>query len=169
MKGPDEAASARPASVRGAWTGLLVLALGLLAGTAPACSSPPLAGSGGEPGLELVVQADVFSGLPNPEWSLEPGETGEFRQLFGRLRAADRAGRLFDGLGYRGFVVFGTEWVLTGCDELRVQAGQVVAHCGGGDRWYADPDRALERWLARSAQGRTDAGFARMLRDETGA
>jgi hypothetical protein len=66
-------------------------------------------------------------------------------------------------------VVFGTEGVLTGCDELRVQGGRVVAHCGSGDRWYTDPDRALERWLARSAEGRTDAGFARMLRGEAGA
>lgn len=168
MNGPDVAATARGGSLRAAWTGLLVLALGLLAGTAPACSAP-LAESGAEPGLELVVQADVFSGLPNPEWSLEPGETGEFRHLFARLRAADRSGRLYDGLGYRGFVVFGTEWVLPGCDEIRVQAGQVVAHCGSGDRWYADPDRALERWLARSAEGRTEAGFSRMLRGETGA
>lgn len=166
MNEPDEAATARGRSLRAAWTGLLVLALGLLAGTAPACSAP-LAESG-DPGPELVVQADVLSGLPNPEWSLEAGETGEFRQLFGRLRAADRPGRLFDGLGYRGFVVFGTERVLPGCDEIRVQGGRVVAHCGGGDRWYADPDRALERWLAASAEGRTEAGFFRTLREATG-
>lgn len=163
MSGPDAPQIARGASLRAAWTG----ALGLLAGTAPACSAP-LAESGGDPGLELVVQADVLSGLPNPEWSLEAGEKGEFRHLLARLRAADRPGRLFDGLGYRGFVVFGTEGVLPGCDEIRVQGGQVVAHCGGGDRWYADTDRALERWLVASAEGRTEAGVVRMLRESTG-
>jgi hypothetical protein len=166
MSGPDEPHIARAASLRAAWTGLLVLALGLLAGTAPACSAP-LAESG-DPGAGLVVQADVLSGLPNPEWSLEAGETGELRRHFGRLRAADRPGRLSDGLGYRGFVVFGTEGVLPGCDEVRVQGGQVVAHCGGAERWYADPDRALERWLVASAEGRTEAGLVRMLRESTG-
>jgi hypothetical protein len=167
MRGPFRGAAGERAPLRAAWTGLLVLALGLLAGTAPACSAP-LAESGGEAGPGLVVQADVLSGLPNPEWSLEAGETGELRHHFSRLRAADRPGRLFDGLGYRGFVVFGTEGVLPGCDEIRVQGGQVVAHCGGGDRWYRDPDRALERWLAASAEGRTEAGFVRMLRESTG-
>lgn len=168
MKATLNPVAAGGAAPRAPWAGLVVLALGLLAGTAPACSAPLAESGGGDPGLELVVQADVFSGLPNPEWSLEAGETGEFRHLFSRLRANDRPGRLYDGLGYRGFVVFGTEWVLPGCDELRVQAGQVVAHCGNGDRWYADPDRALERWLAASAEGRTGASVAGMLRRETG-
>lgn len=164
MDGAGRTAAKGGTPFRARWAGLAVLALGLLAGTGPACSAP-LAEGAGE--ARPVVQADVFSGRPNPEWALESGETSELRHLLGRLRGAERPGRLYDGLGYRGFVVFGTEGVIPGCDELRVQAGQVVAHCGGGDRWFADPDRALERWLAETAEGRTEADVARMLRQQT--
>ena len=165
MEGADRTAGNGGAPLRAGWAGLAVLALGLLAGTGPACSAPLAEGAAD---ARPVVQADVFSGRPDPEWSLEPGEAGELRHLLGRLRGAERAGRLYDGLGYRGFVVFGTENVIPGCDELRVQAAQVVAHCGGGDRWYADPDRTLERRLAETAEGRTDADVVRMLRRQTG-
>ncbi|HEX8276286.1 MAG TPA: hypothetical protein VF615_26840 [Longimicrobiaceae bacterium] len=164
MDGVGRAAAGGGTPLRARWAGLAVLALGLLAGTGPACSAPLAEGVAD---AQPVVQADVFSGRPNPEWSLESGETSELRHLLGRLRGAERPGRLYDGLGYRGFVVFGTEGVIPGCDELRVQAGQVVAHCGGGDRWYADPDRALERWLAETAEGRTEADVARLLRQQT--
>ena len=162
MDGEINSAAWGRTPLRGAWTGLLVLGLGLLAGTAPACSAPTSEGGG-----EMVVQAELFSGRPNPEWTLTAGETGEMRHLLDRLSAA-RAGRLADGLGYRGFVVFGTEAALPGCDEIRVQGAQVVAHCGGADRWMADPDRALERWLAATAEGRTDAAVARVLREQAG-
>ena len=165
MNGSTKTAAGGGAPGRAPWAGLLVLALGLLAGTAPACSAPLVEGAAAP---KLVVQADVFSGRPNPEWTLEAGETGEFRNLFGRLRAPTAPGGLRDGLGYRGFVVFGTEMVIPGCDEVRVQGAQVVAHCEGGDRWYADPDRALERWLAASAEGRTGAEVVRLLRENTG-
>lgn len=164
MKTTLNTAAAGRASLRAPWTGLVVLALGLLAGTAPACSAP-LSEGGAQP--KLVVQADVFSGRPNPEWSLEAGEAGEFRHLFGRLRAPAAPGGLRDGLGYRGFVVFGTEAVIPGCDEVRVQGQQVVAHCEGGDRWYADPDRSLERWLVAGAEGRAGADVVRLLRENT--
>lgn len=165
MNGSTRAAAPGGATPRAPWAGLAALGLGLLAGTAPACTAPPAEGGAGEP---LVVQADVFSGRPNPEWSLEAGESGELRHLVGRLGAPGRPGGLRDALGYRGFVVFGTEAVLPGCDEVRVQGEQVVAHCDGGDRWYADPDRALERWLAASAEGRTGAEVVRLLREHTG-
>ncbi len=114
----------------------------------------------------MQIEADVFSGLPNPRWSLSAEESAELSRRMRELPAAASPGALFDGLGYRGMVVTGLEGE---CTELRVQRGEVRARCGSETRAFTDPGRALERWLVGTGQGRAEPGTLEMLRKETGA
>ncbi|HEX2190344.1 MAG TPA: hypothetical protein VHG51_15660 [Longimicrobiaceae bacterium] len=130
-----------------------------------ACSPPPQAPGEGD---GARVEADVFSGLPNPAWELDASESGELARRFRGLAPAAGAVELHEGLGYRGFVVTGVETETGGCERVRVQGGAVQAACGGETRAYVDPERALERWLARTAEGRAEPEVVRRLREETG-
>ncbi len=52
----------------------------------------------------MLIELDVFSGLPNPRWSLGPRAVTRLHQLESTLRSS--AAKPVDppGLGYRGFV-----------------------------------------------------------------
>jgi hypothetical protein len=90
---------------------------------------------------EVVVELDVFSGRPNPEWRL----TGAAReQLLKLLRASptsqSRSGPE-SGLGYRGFVVR----ILSGATKLRMHVGGGIVEWEG---FYGrDDGRKIEKWL----------------------
>lgn len=56
-----------------------------------------------ELGTEVEVELDVFSGRPNPRWTLMAGRAAELGQLIRDLEPADRPKP--PGLGYRGFVL----------------------------------------------------------------
>ncbi len=99
--------------------------------------------------MAVIVTLEVFSGRPNPEWSLAPAQSAEFEQRLAALPAADIAG-LDDPLGYRGFSVRGR------VSPVRVFRGQVM----NGQQALADPGRRLERWLLDSGRGSIDPGLA---------
>jgi hypothetical protein len=93
-----------------------------------------------------VVTLDVFSGQPNPHWTL--GQE-ELATLLGRLdKLAPWQGRPpgVPGLGYRGI-----ETVLRGGASgevtLTVARGVVRRASAVGADTLADPGRGLERWL----------------------
>jgi hypothetical protein len=89
---------------------------------------------------------DITSGLPSPEWSLTAVEAETFSQQIAALPPVD-APALFDGLGYRGFLIF------IGSQTVRVQSGYVVVEDGNhGTKSYRDVDNQLEKWLLTSAQ-----------------
>lgn len=107
----------------------------------------------------MRVELDIYSGRPNPAWTLTAEQEGDFRGLLARLRAAGFAHR-GDGepppaLGYRGLVVTG----LAAADGRRPAAGDAVLVRGVVVLWrdagllVADPDRAAERFLARTGRG----------------
>lgn len=114
----------------------------------------------------MRVQADLFSGRPNPEWTLGEAESAAFARLFRGLDPAAGPPRADDGLGYRGLVVTGTEPWIEECEEVRVLRGRATALCADGERSYLDRERALERWLVGSAEGRVDAQVLQVLRAE---
>lgn len=114
----------------------------------------------------MRVQADLFSGRPNPEWAPDDAESAAFARLFAGLVPAPGPPCPDEGLGYRGLVVTETERWMEGCGEVRVQRGHVTARCADGTHWYLDPGRALERWLVGSAAGRLDAPVLQVLRAE---
>jgi hypothetical protein len=90
------------------------------------------------------VELDIFSGMPNPTWTLTNDEAESFVKQLSALPQTS-AREVTGNLGYRGFIVSMTE----GTDErvIRVQNGAVHV-CKGKTTVYADDTgRKLERWL----------------------
>ena len=96
-------------------------------------------------GRSLQVELDAFSGQPNPRWDLAPADGEAFLTALRALRPERAGARAPDGLGYRGIVV------RTNGEEIRLYRGMVFARRGGRVDVFADPERALERGLIRSA------------------
>ena len=98
-----------------------------------------------------VVTLDVFSGRPNPTWSLSEPVTAELLRRLQALDASKVDGPEFDGLGYRavraefqgqaeGIVVTASRGIVT-----LEQAGQRFR--------YADVGRQFELWLVNTGAG----------------
>ena len=97
---------------------------------------------------EVRVQASLYSGLPNPKWTLQTPQATELLKMLSELPASkDREPQ--QRLGYSGLRL-----------ELIQTNGDIVAfriHDGGV--WmeedvsvaYADKGRTLERWLIATA------------------
>ncbi len=64
------------------------------------------------------------------------------------------ASELAGNLGYRGFVV------LAGSDTVAVQKGLVALTGDGDPRYYADPDRDVERWLFETGESDLEPAVA---------
>jgi len=92
--------------------------------------------------MPVEVELDIFSGRPNPKWTLEPRLEAELCDKLDSL-LSDTRGSFPEppGLGYRGFLI-GME---TG--TIRVYRGTVQI----GDEVKEDPARALEKWLLETA------------------
>jgi len=90
------------------------------------------------------VELDIYSGRPNPTWTLSSQDGDSFDSKLAALPAAQPS-TLPNPLGYRGFIVR----TRRGDDETRsvVQQGHVQSTRGQATTFRSDPDRALERWL----------------------
>ena len=89
--------------------------------------------------MPATVIADVFSGLPNPQWTIAGDVLAQFQLLLASL--APFHGGLVPKpppLGYRGLIV-----QFAAGDNLLVWNGYVL---GARETWL-DPDRRMERWL----------------------
>lgn len=160
------AAEAAPRARRrnAAWR-LGIIACAVAGGAIAAMSMTPQT-----PAVTVRVEADVYSGRPNPRWTLSAANAGT---LLGRLRAlpAAAAAEPRDGLGYRGLIIR-LDPVPDGlCATIRVANG--LACCmpepGAAARDTAcrrDTDRALERWLVSSADPALEPGLLKMLTDQ---
>ncbi len=117
----------------------------------------------------MHVTLDMFSGRPNPEWTLPPGDAAALAGILGGLREEGGPPPPNpEGLGYRGFVVRGVGDALPGCDEVRVKGERLTARCGRAPRVLADPGRAAERWLVEHARDQVEPEVHEALRGETG-
>jgi len=107
-----------------------------------------LAGCGSaSPGAEVTL--GIYSGLPDPSWSLTGSQARTLAGMLDRLEPVE--GQLPEGgLGYRGFAV-----ELAGSDmgeAVRADAGLVEVTRLGGTRLYQDPERSVERWLLETGR-----------------
>ncbi|MCA8882118.1 MAG: hypothetical protein KDA73_19670 [Rhodobacteraceae bacterium] len=101
----------------------------------------------------MRVELDLFSGRPNPGWTLTAAEGAELEAMTASLPIMVKPPPRFDGLGYRGIVVrkpADPGWSLVAFrDTVRVRSEK-------GSEVRADPDAAVERWLLRKAGDAVD-------------
>lgn len=92
------------------------------------------------------VELDVFSGVPNPGWTLTDAQTAHLLAMVAALSSTETAPRSGNQLGYRGMVV------RAAATELRLHDGIVDV----GGTLYSDPERRVARWLLET--GRASVG-----------
>lgn len=98
---------------------------------------------------KVAVEVDIFSGRPNPVWTLSDVETAAFIKKLSALPPAP-AKMLSNPLGYRGLIVQMTQ----GSQDytIQIQNGVVqVMHAGAGS-YFEDRDRSLELWLVSTGK-----------------
>lgn len=97
--------------------------------------------------MSLTVTLNVFSGRPNPVWTVPEGGAAEFMDRIDKISTTSNlkpAGSLA-GLGYRGFSVRRGEEA----DSTHVHAG--IIDPGHGIPTLIADDRELEKWLLSTA------------------
>jgi hypothetical protein len=105
---------------------------------------------------EVRVELDIFSGRPNPSWTLAPPDRDE---LLRALSAAQQevAARELPGLGYRGFAVHvGGEGR---SQDFHVGAGRIET----AGKHLVDRDHAVETHLIRTMPPDIKAQFSSVL------
>lgn len=115
----------------------------------PACKWPS------PPRPTMYVEADVYSGRPNPTWRLTGADSVTLKGTVAALQPGGPAAPP-PGLGYRGIVVHNAGSVLARCLDARFYRGSVTAQCETGTRTLADPGRQVERFLAGTGLQGTD-------------
>ncbi|MFD7018632.1 hypothetical protein [Streptomyces sp. NPDC059161] len=113
----------------------------------------------------MVVEVDLYSGRPNPWFSLRPAAISELRRRIEALTPTTGGGGPYDGLGYRGLRV------LTGPDdtaaEIVLSGGLVTLRNPDGSlRRLRDHGRTLERWLLDQGVGKLDPEVVVTVRQE---
>jgi hypothetical protein len=96
--------------------------------------------------VSTEVELDVYSGMPNPTWTLSAADAALLAEKLDALPpAAPR--ELGNPLGYRGLVVD------TGAEVVRVHRGTAQVSRAGSIVVRADPGRSFERWLISTGVG----------------
>lgn len=91
-----------------------------------------------------TIELDIFSGRPNPAWTLTSDEGAALARLVANLPPAAAPADV--ALGYRGFIVT-EDSTVGGAGGMRVFAGTVAV----GGRHFKDVHGA-ERWLFDNAR-----------------
>lgn len=109
--------------------------------------------------MALIVTLDLFSGLPNPFWSVACDQAADLIQMIGAMATTATPAEP-PGLGYRGVAV------AANCPDLPRGAWHVF----GGTvtfegRTLVDTGRTLERWLVASGDGHVNAGILNAARE----
>jgi hypothetical protein len=99
----------------------------------------------------VEVELDIFSGMPNPTWSLTTAQANDLLDQLAALPPASPL-ELSGHLGYRGFIVQVEEGAER--EVIRVQAGAVQITKLAKKTYARDVDRKLERWLLDTGRPR---------------
>jgi hypothetical protein len=102
--------------------------------------------------MAILVTLQVFSGRPDPSWTLSDAEAAEFSRRVADAPPATATLPAQERLGYRGFRL---EDMAHGGLSVRVYDGAIVA----SSQLRSDPGRALERWLLTTGTKHIDAGL----------
>jgi hypothetical protein len=101
--------------------------------------------------MSVTVTLDIFSGRPNPTWTLDDEEA---RQLLDRVHSIEQRTPLkppgaAGQLGYRGFSLHAS--AVSPFGQLRLQAHQGIIDVGPRDLSVVDENLEVERTLLKSA------------------
>lgn len=91
--------------------------------------------------MAVYVVADMYSGRPNPGWSLTDSDDVSFRERLDVLAETMEGPQREAPLGYRGLQI------RLGDETIHIWRGLVRR----GERIFHDPERNLERWLVARA------------------
>lgn len=111
-----------------------------------------------------TVEVDLYSGRPNPSWSLTPDEVSQLVERVGGLAPAagvEPPGRLgFRGLRFR---LYAKGREIASAESFD---GHLRFQDPPGPRHLADPGRELERWLLETGRGKIEPQVYETLRNE---
>lgn len=108
----------------------------------------------------MTVEMDIYSGRPNPAWTLSHEESAALAEMLTDLPASQApAGE--PGLGYRGFLLSNPERVAGLPARIRICGGMVTIEEDGSTRTYVDT-HGVERRLLQQASQR---GYGAILKD----
>jgi len=132
---------------------LRIIPLQTLAALAVALNLGAAAADPESGGHTLRIELDMFSGRPNPEWTLTPTQGAELDGIAASLPVMAAPPPPFDGLGYRGIVA--TDPARPGWSLV---AFHDTVHLGtaGGIEVRTDPGATVERWLLGTAPADID-------------
>jgi hypothetical protein len=95
-------------------------------------------------GTRTEVTLGIFSGMPDPTWTLTVEQSNQLSALVAGLGRADGAAPV-GGLGYHGFTIVGV-------DGTFVAFEGIVAHTSDPAYLLVDPQRSAERFLLDTAR-----------------
>jgi hypothetical protein len=120
--------------------------------------------------MAIDVELDIFSGRPNPKWTLSPAQEAEWLARSSSLPAdSSQTGSEPPGLGYRGLVLHGPYDALSGYEQMAPAACAYPVRVYGetvscADCRYRDPGRQLESWLLATAEESLDKNLLDIVR-----
>ena len=95
------------------------------------------------------VELDIFSGMPNPKWTLTSADADNFVKQLGKLPSTS-ARESSGNLGYRGFIVQCAKGDET--QVIGIQTGIVYISKCATVAYALDKNRHLERWLLNTGK-----------------
>jgi hypothetical protein len=107
----------------------------------------------------MRVEADVFSGVPNPCWDLTANEMHRLVEMLQNLPKKKTQVLEAEGLGYRGFYVSEAEGMDRPFDKLHVYRGTLEVTHADAVIQLADKDRRIEYWLLGTGRQHLSGGL----------
>jgi hypothetical protein len=110
----------------------------------------------------VVVEADIFSGRPNPSWELSDTLIEALLKTVKQLPETE-AQSMFDGLGYRGFRVSFSNEDTQQMMTWSVQGDVVLIDLGGKVTYRQDVEQLIEKGLLDSGKPFLDEALFQKL------
>jgi len=98
------------------------------------------------------VEIDIFSGMPNPVWTLTDAQATELLAKLAALQETEAKPRS-SHLGYRGLIIRIQQ---EADQEIYIQKGFVEVGGTRASTFFSDPNRSLERWLLATGRAFVD-------------
>ena len=120
----------------------------------------------------MTVELDIFSGLPNPTWILEPAMASDLMTRIARLNSTHLSVECPQNLGYRGFIVQFLGARSSVIRTVHACDGKIVVTDATGSLYFVDPQKEIELWLlatSDAAQPPLSADFIAQIVTEINA